>query len=209
MPIPSSNSPAYDSLRSSIDHALQELRELPSIEFKRSEEWEVLKFHITRSSMAMTNLRDGGMIIIGVSDVDGVWQLTGVLSEHLVTYDVDAMLIFINSYASPALQPVVVSHTYQENTYLVIELPQFDRIPIVCQGQHDVGKLLKGRVYIRPAGFAESRPIDHELEMHDLLEIASNNQARYLIARAQGVGMIIPEVANEFAKKLDDEVKDL
>lgn len=41
--------------------------EIPSTEFKLSGAFEALKFWIPKTSTAMANLRDGGLIIIGVA----------------------------------------------------------------------------------------------------------------------------------------------
>ena len=41
--------------------------------------------------MAMGNLRDGGIIIVGVSERGETWDIDGISEEHRSTYDVDTI----------------------------------------------------------------------------------------------------------------------
>ena len=49
----------------------------------------------------MANLRDGGIIVLGLSETGTTWTLSGISEEHLTTYDPDRMLDLVNAYASP------------------------------------------------------------------------------------------------------------
>ena len=63
--------------------------------------------------MAMCNLRDGGMIIIGASERDDTWDLAGIKKSHLTTYDVDDIVDSINKYASPPVAIDIVRVVYR------------------------------------------------------------------------------------------------
>ena len=49
---------------------------LKSVDFKESAPWNDLKWQIIRTALAMGNLRDGGIIVVGASERDDTCDLT-------------------------------------------------------------------------------------------------------------------------------------
>ena len=64
-------------------------REERFLEYKGSAPWCHIKTKIIRTAMAMANCRDGGTVIIGVSQMGGGFIPDGVPANHLDTYDAD------------------------------------------------------------------------------------------------------------------------
>ena len=75
--------------------------ETQRIEFKSAIVWDVKKF--VKSMMAMSNLRDGGYIIVGVKD-DGVRIVReGITDELAKTYKIDEMKDKLRKFTDPSI----------------------------------------------------------------------------------------------------------
>jgi predicted HTH transcriptional regulator len=69
--IPVSTFPGHKQLHERVVTALNLCQESRNVDFKEPASWSNLQVHIARTSMAMANLRDGGIIIVGVSERGG------------------------------------------------------------------------------------------------------------------------------------------
>lgn len=206
--IQSSELPGFKHLREKVINALGRCQETPAIEFKESLPWETVQFRIIRTVMGMSNLRDGGQIIIGVSERDETWTLTGISEEHLATFDCDNMIEAVNKYASPNLSMDVVTVCHEEKRYLVIGVREFIESPTVCKrdGHQQKGPdgLCRGTVYVRPYGKPQTRPVQSEDDIRELLDLAAEKRARKLIETASRVGLVQKDTDTElFKKELD------
>ena len=99
--IPTSDMPGHKRPHERVVTALDRCQESQAVDFKESATWDQLKWRIIRTVMAMNNLRDGGVIVIGVAERGGDWELSGVRDSDLATYDVDNIVDVVNKYASP------------------------------------------------------------------------------------------------------------
>lgn len=112
--IPTSDMPGHKQLHERVVNALDRCQESKGIDFKESAPWESLKWRIIHTALAMGNLRDGGIIVIGASERGTTWELTGLNPEHLKNYDVDNIIDLINKYASPNIDlDIVISQTWK------------------------------------------------------------------------------------------------
>jgi predicted HTH transcriptional regulator len=68
MAIPTSDMPGHRALHDRVVAALDTCVESQSIDFKESAPWEALQFKIIRTALAMANLRDGGVVVVGVGE---------------------------------------------------------------------------------------------------------------------------------------------
>ncbi len=211
MPIPTTNTPGYKELVFRTRFALTKLQEQTWLEFKESNTWQALKWTLLRTVMAMANLRDGGLVIVGVSERDGSWNMKGITQDHMSTFDSDVILDLLDSYASPHVNLDVVSHTEDECQFLVFNVHPFDRSPVVCKkdsvGTGATNRVLEtGAIYVRPVG---GRPrtskISSSEELHELLELAAENRARSLLETSRRVGLkTTPEDEDPYKKEIDD-----
>jgi len=75
--IPTSDMPGHKRLHDRVLSALDRCQEGQAIDFKESAPWESLKWRIVVTALGMGNLRDGGVIVIGASEREQIWELTG------------------------------------------------------------------------------------------------------------------------------------
>ena len=137
MAIPTSDMPGHKELHDRVYNALDRCQESRSVDFKESAPWNDLKWQIIRAALAMGNLRDGGIIVIGASERDDTWDLTGISSEHIATYDVDDIIDAINKFASPPIKVEVVTVSYRsKNTFLAIQIHEFADSPFAEKNYH-------------------------------------------------------------------------
>ncbi len=209
--LPSTDLKGYELLKNRVQGALDLLQEGRAVDFKRSVMWNELKQGIPKDILAMSNLRDGGIIIIGVEESDNKWKRTGMTDEQLNTYDPDDMIDHVNKYASPSMTFNVVKHTDNEGLkYLVIRAHEFEEKPFVCK-RNFAGELREGAFYIRPLGKAESREVKIAEEMHDLLELSVEKRTRNFMRQIQRVGIDLKTMRLEKTDedKFDDELEGL
>ena len=200
--LPSTNLDGYSELKKRVEGAISFLQEARSVEFKSAAEWHDLKHGLTKHILAMANLRDGGIVIVGISETNNVWSITGVTADQLDKYDPDDMIDHINKYASPPIEFNVATHTTSENKdLLVIQVYEFEEKPIVCK-RNCGNELREGALYIRPVGKPESREVHNSDEMHDLLEVAAEKRTRSLLRQIQRVGI---DLLTASSKRLDQD----
>lgn len=207
MAIPTSDMPGHKELHDRVYNALDRCQELKSVDFKESAPWNDLKWQIIRTALAMGNLRDGGIIVVGASERDDTWDLTGISSEHIATYDVDDIIDNINMFASPPIRIEVVTISYRnENTFLAIQIHEFTDTPFVCKknGPDDIKKKIgAGDVFVRPPGKPRTTKVMSADEMHDLLELAAEKRARRILEVAHRIGL---KATDTSSKKFEDEM---
>jgi len=76
-------------------------REDRFLEYKESGAWNDLKDKIAKTALGMANIRDGGTIVLGVSERSGQFEPEGVSTEHLATYHSDEVQDYIHRFADP------------------------------------------------------------------------------------------------------------
>ena len=206
-PIPQSSLPGHKRLHERAVLALNRCQELQAIDFKESCAWQGLQWRIIKTLLAMANLRDGGILIVGVSERGDDWELTGITTQHLETFDVDTIVGVTNSFASPFIELDIVTVQHNDTKFLVIQAAEFSDSPIVCKknGPPEKG-LFEGAVYVRPPGLARTTRITSAAEMHDLLELAAEKRARRILEQSRRVGIVPAAPSTE---QFDEELAGL
>jgi predicted HTH transcriptional regulator len=205
--LPTTDLDGYKILSERIIGALNLLQEVRSVDFKEAVVWDDLKYKIAKTTMAMSNLRDGGIIIIGIAEQDNNWHCTGMTEEQINTYDPDNMIDHVNKYASPAITFDVVKHTDKDGLqYLAIQAHEFEEKPIVCKKDY-AGELRRGVCYIRPLGKAESRAVQSADEMQEVLDLAVDKSVRKFLQRCERLGMLVRVEEEKLAEKKVDSDK--
>lgn len=203
MAIPTSDLPGHRALRERVQAALETCIESQSVDFKASAPWEALQHKLIRTALAMANLRDGGVVIVGVGESGERWDLTGISDEHLMTFDVDKVVDAVHRYASPAVDVAIVLIPHDGRNFLAMQVFEFVDTPIVCRRDGPPGSSLKqGCVYVRPPGLARTTEVRSADQMHDLLELAAEKRARRILETARRLGM----EPTHPSKSFDDEL---
>ncbi len=207
--IPTSDMPGHKRLHERAILALDRCMEARDIDFKESCQWDTLQWRIIKTSMGMANLRDGGIIIIGASERESTWDLTGISVDHLKTYDVDKIVELANAYASPHVNLDIVTVAFKAGgVFLAIQIAEFSDTPVVCKkngpdrfrGTPD--ELSQGAVYLRPHGMARTTKVTDATQMHDLLELAAEKRARRILETSRKVGFMPPSGPDAFDLEL-------
>ena len=168
--IPRTDTPGYRQLHERVGNALDRLQEAPDIEFKESAPWATLKWKIIKTALAMGNLRDGGILIVGVAERTGQEQRTGITQTDLETYDRDNIADQFERF-SPDIEFTLVQVLYRDNTYLVFEFKESREIPLECRRAGE--GLEAGVVYVRPrGGRPRNTKVTDAVQMRALLELA-------------------------------------
>lgn len=204
--IPTSDMPGFKRLHERVCSALGRCQEGQGIDFKESAPWNDLKWRIIKTVIGMSNLRDGGVIIIGASEREQSWDLSGISQEHLATYDVDVIVDIINTYASPTVDIDVVRVKYSNNKeFLTIYAKEFNDTPTVCKKNSSDNKdLVVGGIYVRPPGVAKTTKVVDAGQIHELLELAAEKRARRILEVSHRVGLKTYVSSDEqFNKELD------
>jgi hypothetical protein len=191
--IPRSDLPGHRRLHERAIAALSVCQESQDVDFKESSTFDAIRAHLIHTTLGMENLRDGGLIVVGVSQRGDRWQLTGISAPDLATFDVDNIVDQINAYVSPFVDIDVVITPSEGRDYLVLGIREFRDIPLVAKKNGPDGSgITKGRIYVRPPGMARTSVVTDANQMHDLLDLAAEKRAKRILETARLVGMVDP-----------------
>jgi hypothetical protein len=159
----------------------------------------------------MGNLRDGGIILVGVSQRDGHWNLTGIDEAHLETYDVDLIIDQVHKYVSTHVGLDIVTIAHGDGTnYLAILVREFDQTPLVCkkngpEKEKAAESIREGAIYTRPPGKPRTSQVTAAEQLHELLQLAAEKRARHILEISTRVGMVSKEMeADRYAYEVGD-----
>jgi predicted HTH transcriptional regulator len=203
--IPTSDMPGHRSLHDRVVGALETCVESRGVEFKESAAWDSLQFKIIRTALAMANLRDGGIVVIGVGERDEQWNLSGISDDHFATYDVDVVSDAIHKYASPSVTSTMVSVAHNERRFLALQILEFTDMPIVCRRDWGTGPtrfLRQGAVYVRPEGSAKTNEVRTAEDMRELLDLAVDKRVKDFLERSRRLGLESPPPQRSFDEEL-------
>lgn len=201
--IPKSTLPGHKTLHERVVTALEVLQESKAVDFKESSDWATLCPKLLKTSMAMANLRGGGVVIIGVSARNNVWSPEGIQPGHLGTYDEDTINDQLNRFASPSLRVALVMVDHEGATFLAVSVPEFHYSPIVCK-RTGHSALREATIYVRRDGKPQSTQIAQAEDLEHLLELAAEKRARRFLESATRVGMRLPADAEvKFDRELE------
>lgn len=175
-------------------------------EFKNGNDWQSLKYKITKALIGLSNLEYGGKVILGVQENnDGSNPLVGMTAEQSETYTLDKIKEFVNEYADPPVD--LKLHKFDDGQgkyFAVIDVLEFSELPTICKQDGGGGILQRSKIYIRPRKNTETSDNFSHHDMRELLDLAT--------AKHHKRQMMIYErfkKLNESSKtQFDDEVSD-
>jgi predicted HTH transcriptional regulator len=144
--------------------------------------------------MAMCNLKDGGVIVVGMKeDPKGVWEPVGLTDAQATSFAQDDIAQWVNDYAIPAVQFTVSRLAHDGKAFVAIQVREFDSIPTICRKQmtlrgQDV--LRRGAIYYRSNSKNESAPISSEEDVRELVTLATMKAVGKEIARLRELGLV-------------------
>jgi len=169
-------------------------REERNLEYKGPMTWSrpEVQAKIVKSVLAMSNLRDGGWIVIGVREKGGVFERVGLSSEELALLKQDDVSTVVNKYADPFCELTVHRLKYESRDFVIIEVGGFEELPVICK-KDGPENLHRGDIYARPRRKYETVRVPSQVEMREILETAVEKGVRKLRARAAQAGIGSPE----------------
>ena len=198
-----------------IEELLLRGHEMTGVEFKgpgpRTN--NLLLSKILRAAMAMANLQDGGLVIIGVADNGDKLTATGLNDTDLPTWQYDHIATQLALYAEPSIEFETEIAHYQGKKLLVVLVKEFAEIPILCKKQLTVNgrvELREGACYVRSRRKPETAEVSTHEDMLALLELARGKAVRKWVADAQAAGVLPsttppnPRDRDHFAEQLGD-----
>jgi predicted HTH transcriptional regulator len=119
-------------------------REERNREYKASFPWDrntagETMARVTKSILALSNLRDGGHIVIGVDPA------------HLGTFSFDNAADFVRNYAEPYARFSLEIVPLDGKKFVVLSVEGFDEYPVICKKSFG-NVLAEGIMYVRPLG---------------------------------------------------------
>jgi predicted HTH transcriptional regulator len=193
-----------------FDTILALSHEVPGVEFKASGDRGDKSFFskIVKAILGMSNRRDGGVVVIGVQQVSGQMKAAGVDAGLLATWNHDDVSSGVAAYADPGVTIAVSVLVRDEASFVVIEVAEFERVPVLCDKAYDEpgGKqiLKKGALYVRPKGIPSTTEIASHAELRDLLDLAIEKGVRDFLATAARAGIDIEELRQRGDQALFD-----
>lgn len=194
-------------------------RETRRVEMKRSMDISTnrTKAKIAKSAMGMANTRDGGLIILGMNEVDDEhFEPEGMEPEHLSAISQDRISSVVAEYASPYIELSVTRLAVEDRpalkgrTFVVISVLEFAEIPVICKRQYQNEGLREGGIFIRSFERYETREVQTEAEMRTLLDLATEKRLkRHLQITERATGTIVPAAPSKadedlFRAQLED-----
>jgi len=192
-----------------IEFYIQHGKEERYLEYKGSMVWtsDDTKVKIAQAMMAMSNLRNGGVIVVGMKEPQrGVWEHDIMNDEQVASFTQDDIAQWVNDYAVPAVQFTVEPFLLDTNQFVIIKVREFDSFQTICRKTKQLGGravLKKGAIYYRSNSKNESAPISSEEDMRELITLAKNKGVAREIEYFRELGF----VANLPAPQEDDALK--
>lgn len=173
------------------------------LEYKRSMVWtgnDTTKVKIAKAMMAMANLRNGGVIVVGMQEVArGVWEPEAMTPEQVSSFTQDDVAQWVNDYATPAVQFSIEALTLNGNHFVIIQVQEFDASPVICRKQKVSGgeALEAGIIYYRSNRKIESAPISSDEDLREIIGLAVDKGISRHISRLHRLRLIPAESAEQ------------
>ncbi len=182
-----------------------------NVELKRSMSWRETETQakLTKAILAMSNIRDGGILIIGAKrNDDDTYEPEGVYPEHLETYNSDHIANVVDNYADPYVKFTMEPIACNGNTFIIIRVEDIDEVPVICK--KDWIELRRGAIYVRSRRKPESVEVRDEAEMREIIEMAVDKSLRRFYQRLTNMGISQQVKVQPADDELyDQEVSDL
>lgn len=184
-----------------LEQLIEGQAESPNLDFKQDCIWDAKK--MAKDFIAMSNLKAGGYIVVGVREDGSNFIGEGVSEDNIESYKVDIMRDQMFKYADPAVDIRVDYPTDSKgNKYVVIKVLSFKEIPVLSKTDIQ-GELIANMLYYRNTNRrVESAPVSNAHDLRDIIELA----AVKLMQRRKNYGF---NVESQEFQILDQEISKL
>jgi|HubBroStandDraft_6_1064221.scaffolds.fasta_scaffold06658_11 hypothetical protein len=201
------------------DDELRELlaqkTETRNLDYKASFNWDAAdndaKCELVKDILAFLNTQDGGRIVIGVRDE--TLEPAGITDDDFSSFDTTKVNDFLHRYTDPQSSCVVQKLTVNGLKFVVINVPEFTDIPIICKKAANSSTnasrtILKlGGVYIR-TDKATSVLVPTSEEMRDLVNRAVLKRGDQLLSTIRTLLKGNPPAEKAEIKQYEAEIRE-
>ncbi|PEX44006.1 ATP-binding protein [Bacillus thuringiensis] len=167
-------------------------RETRNVEFKTTYDWNnpQHKAKIVKTILGMSNVRDGGHLILGVEEINDSFIPRGMSQNDWDLLNQDDVMAHVNNFADPYVEFTVHKIQHDGMLFVIFEIDEFKEIPVVCKRQGEQG-LKQGTLFTRSRRMAETVAVPSQSEMREILDIAIEKGVRKFQERISRTGLII------------------
>lgn len=163
-----------------------------------------------RAVLGLSNLRDGGILVIGVREVEEGQDLLreGVRSADVESWNTDRLSTIVNNYADPSVQLEVRRVTHDAKDFVVVRVAPFRETPTICKKnwKHNGNLILReGGIYIRSLRKTETAELGTSEDMRELLQLASEKRLADFVRTAERAGLDLVVKTGEAPSEASDE----
>jgi len=183
-----------------------------NLEYKAPMRWdnEMTKAKITKTVLAMSNIRDGGWIVIGVEEqVNGAFKMIGLSQENIDTFNQDDISSYINGYADPFVKLHVSQVTCESKKYVIIKVDEFEEIPVICKKEYSLADLHQGKIYTRTRRKNENSEALTQSEMREIIDLAVDKSVRAFFQRLQKIGAVSKDIIDKNEEAFRNQLGEL
>lgn len=184
-------------------------REERNLEYKQSTLWSrEFAARLTKTILSMSNIRDGGSIIIGMKrQTNDSYLPKGMEPEHLDSYIADDVARFVNEYADPYAHFTLTKEECDDNrSYVWIQVQEFEETPVICRKSY-ANILGVGKLYVRTRRVPESSEVPSSAEMREILDMATEKRIRAFVRQANRAGITLSTpTLNTDKQAFDDQI---
>jgi len=183
-----------------------------NVELKRSISWDdpVVKAKVVKTILGMSNIRNGGFLILGVEEREDGFDLLGITDEHLSSFNYDHVASEVARYADPyaTFRMEVVEDSEVNKKFLVFTIDEFREIPVICKinGREN---LREGTIYTRSRRMPSTVQVPTQSEMREIMSIAIERGIRTYIEQSRRVGLRLELVEEGSDEEYDRELRDI
>lgn len=169
---------------------------------------------LAKDIAAFANSRNGGFIVIGKEEPErGSFKITDLTAKVASTFETTKVANWVNSRFSPPIRLACYRVKHEEAELVVIRVHEFSDIPVICtKGYEDPNNrkkpiLKKGRIYVRSPN-AESKPLENETELRELVGIATRKRRDDLLQHFDAVlkGHALTTDTNTDQERIENEL---
>jgi len=144
---------------------------------------------LTVDIAAMSNTPGGGLLVIGVRKVAGVWTVEGCDAAQLTSFDMTTVMQFIRNVLDPAPRFEIEQVAVEGKELAIFAVSEFEDVPIVVTKTIQEGDRLfakEGDLFVRSEA-AETRRVQSAGELRKMLGRAISRKSENLLADIRAV----------------------